>query len=85
MSGRIIPTIWGRGRDFQELGHCPLFNLLWLASGLSWHLWVCHLDANVLQCAYNEAQGPLEVDSSVILDLVGSNQFLSCPMAMSFF
>ena len=34
---------------------------------------------------YNEAQGLLEVDSSAILDLVDFNQFLSCPMAMSFF
>lgn len=28
---------------------------------------------------YNEAQGPLEVESSAILDLVGSNQFLLYP------
>ena len=28
------------------------------------------------------AQGPLEVESSATLDLVGSNQFLSCPMAI---
>ena len=34
---------------------------------------------------YNEAQGLLEVESSAILDPVGSNQSLSCPMAMSFF
>ena len=26
-----------------------------------------------------EAQGLAEVDSSAILDLVGSNQFMSCP------
>ena len=45
----------------------------------------CHLDANVLQSVYNEAQGPLEVKSSTILDPVGSNQCLSCPMAMPFF
>ena len=86
MSGRIIPTILGKeGEDIQELGHCPLFDLLWPASELSWHLWVCHLDADVLQWAYNEAQGLLEVESSAVSDLVGSNQFLSCPMAMSFF
>ena len=36
----IIPRLFqlfpdyfgGRGRDFQELGHCPLFGLSWLAS-----------------------------------------------------
>ena len=23
VSGKIIPTIWGKGCGFQELGHCP--------------------------------------------------------------
>ena len=41
-------------------------------------LWVCHL-ANVLQRVHNDVQGLLEVESSAILDLVGSNQFLSYP------
>ena len=34
----IIPTIWGRGGDFQELGHRPLFGLLtvpWNCRGTS--------------------------------------------------
>ena len=34
---------------------------------------------------YNEAQGPLEVGSSAIWDLASSDQFLSCPVAMSSF
>ena len=34
---------------------------------------------------YDEAQSPLEIKYSTILDLVGSNQFLSYPMFMSFF
>ena len=34
---------------------------------------------------YAEVQDLVEVDSSAILDLFGSNQFLSCPQAMSFF
>ena len=38
-------------------------------------LTICNADT--LQWAYNEVQGPLEVESSAILDLVGSNQFLS--------
>ena len=59
--GGLFQLFWGRGRDFQELGPCPLFDLLWLAWELSWHWWVCHFNANVLQWAYNEAQGPLEV------------------------
>ena len=36
-----------------------------------------------MQWANNESQGLLEVKSSTILDLVVSNQFLSCPVAMS--
>lgn len=44
---------------------------------------LCHL-ANVLQRAYSEAQGLLEVESSAMLVLVDSNRLLSCPMAMSF-
>ena len=32
-----------------------------------------------------KAQGVLEVKSITILDLAGSNQFMSYPMAMSFF
>ena len=31
MSGRIIPIILGRHRYFQELGHHPHVDLLWLA------------------------------------------------------
>lgn len=34
---------------------------------------------------YDEAQSPLEIEYSTILDLVGFNQFLSYPMFMSFF
>ena len=41
--------------------------------------------AGVLQRAYTEAQGLVEVASSAILDLLGSNQFMPCPRAMSFF
>lgn len=36
----------------------------------------------MLQGAYNETQGPLEVKSSTILDLVDSNQFLSDPQGL---
>ena len=69
--------------DFQDLGHGPLFGLLWSALELSWGLWVCHLAyANVLQPAYNEAQGLLVVESSTILDLVDSNQFMLYPQEL---
>ena len=39
----------------------------------------CHLDANVLQWVHNEVQGLPEVESSTILGLGGSNQFMPCP------
>ena len=81
--GGLFKLFWRRSGDFQELDHHPLFGLLWSASELSWHLWVCHLAyANILQSVYNEAPGLLEVESSTILDLVGSNQFLSRPQGL---
>ena len=33
--GGLFRLFGGRGRDFQELGHCPLFGLLWSVSELS--------------------------------------------------
>ena len=47
--------------DLPKLPICigPLSGLLRLASELSWHWWVWHLDANILPWAYNEAQGPV--------------------------
>ena len=69
MSGRSIPAILDRGRDFQELGHRPLFG----PSGLSSN---CHGAFSLLMWAYTEAQGLVEVDLSAILDSFGSNQFV---------
>ena len=57
MRGRTIPAISEKGQRFPRIG--PLFGLLWLASELSWHRWVWHLDANILPWAYNEALGPI--------------------------
>ena len=34
---------------------------------------------------YTEDQSLLEVNLSAILDLFGSNQFMSCPQVLSFF
>ena len=39
----------------------------------------------MLQWVYTEAQGLVEIDLSAILDLAGSNQFMSHPQALSFF
>ena len=48
MSGRSIPAILGRGRDFQELGHCPLFDpygrlrTVMVPVGVSFSLLMCY-------------------------------------------
>ena len=78
MSRRIIPTILGRGRDFQVLSYLPLFGLssTW---ELSRHLWLCHL------ACWLRIMVQSEVDLSVILDTFDSNLFMLCPWAMSFF
>ena len=60
----------GRGGDFQELSHGPLFDLHGTRGCVIEHV-------DVLQSAYTEAQD-LADDSSAILGLVGSNQFKSC-------
>ena len=38
VGGLVI--FWGRGGDFQELGHLPLWGLWRSALEVSWHLWV---------------------------------------------
>jgi len=37
----------------------------------------------VTMSVFTEALGVVEVDSSIILDLSGSNQFMSCPMLLN--
>lgn len=87
MSGRIIPSTGEKGRDFQELGHHPVFDLFMV--GLKTVLVgageACHLAANISQQVFTDVQGPLKVLSSTILDLAGSSQFMSCALAMPFF
>ena len=47
--------------------------------GMSFSLLMCYNEQ------FTKAQGLVEVDLSAILDLLCSNQFISCPWAMSFF
>ena len=61
-------------------GPSPTFWRFMVSFGTVMYWWLCHLGANVLQWVYNEAPVSLEAESSVILDLDGSDQFLSCPM-----
>ena len=80
MTGKIIPTILGKEWGFPGIE--PLSTFWPFMVGPELWRW-CHLAyANVLQWAYHEAQDPLKVRSSAILDLVGSYQFLSYPMAV---
>ena len=78
MSGRIIPTILGKAGRLPGVGPRPTFCSLMVnlgtvmaPLGVSFHLLI-------------EDQGLVEVDLSTILDLLGSNQFMSCPRAVSF-
>ena len=79
MSGRIIPTIFGKGRGFPGVGPRPTFCSLMVnlgtvmePLGVSFHLLI-------------EDQGLVEVDLSAILDPSDSNWFMLCPWAMSLF
>ena len=79
MSGRIIPTIFGKGRGFSGVGPRPTFCSLMVnlgtvmePLGVSFHLLI-------------EDQGLVEVDLSAILDPSDSNWFMLCPWAVSFF
>ena len=51
---------------------------VWAESDTTWRL-----NNHVLQWTYDEAQGLLEVKSSTILDLVGSNWFLWYPVLLN--
>ena len=72
--GGVFQLFWERGGDSQKLGHCPLFHLY----GRPWD---CHGACGChLVCSRSGGS-----QSSANLDLVGSNQFMSCPRTMSFF
>ena len=79
MSGRIIPTILGKGGRIPGVGPQPTFCSLMVSLGtvmvplgVSFHLLI-------------EDQGLVEVDLSDILDASDSNWFMLYPRAVSFF
>lgn len=82
ISGRIIPTILEQGPRFQELGHWPL--LAFYDEPLNCH-GACGCVIEHMLIFYNEAQGLLKVTSPAILNIVGSNQFLSYPQWLCHF
>lgn len=57
----ISGAVKWRDTGFPRTESLLPFGLLWLASELSWHLWMRHpVYANILQWVYNEAQVQLE-------------------------
>ena len=73
--GGVFQLLWGRGRDFQELGYSPLFDFCgqpWNRHGTSGCVFQL---TDMLQRARIEAQCLVEVGLSTTLNLFGSNQF----------
>ena len=75
MSGRIIPTILGKGQRFPGFGHLPLLGLL---TGLGTFMVPLRVSFHLLI----EDQGLV---LSALLVPFDFNQFRLCPWAMSFF
>ena len=74
--GGIFWLFWGKGWGFPGIGPPPTLTFM-VSLGtvlapvvVSFTLMMCYKEC------YTEAQGLVEVDSSSILDLVGSNQFM---------
>jgi len=69
--GGVFQLFGGRGWDFQESGHCPLFGLY----GWPWNcLGLTGVSFSLLMCYHEHvlrAQGLVEVDSSAVLDTFG--------------
>ena len=82
MSGRIIPLSWGRGTDFQELGHCPLFwpfmfslGTVITPVGVSFSM-LMYYSEHIMRLRSTGIQ------SSAILNLVCCNQWMSYPQLL---
>ena len=74
----LFQVFWRRGRDFHDLGHRPLFGLRTVMAlvGVSFSL-LMNYNKHILRLK--------KVNSPAILDVFGSNQFMSCPWALSLF
>ena len=73
--GGLFQLFWGRGGDFQDLGHRPLLGLLPV-------LWNCHGTSG---CVISLEDGGLRSSLACHLVPLDSNWFMLCPWAMSFF
>ena len=79
MSGRIIPTILGKGRGFPGVGLLPAFWSLMVNFG------TITAPLSVSFSLLTEDQGLVKADLSAILGPFDSNWSMLCPWAMSFF
>ena len=84
---KSFPIISEKGGGFQGIGPLPTF---WpFKVSFRTVMMLVRISLNMLmdynECIMRLTVWSLEVKSSTILDIVSSNQFLSCPMAMSFF
>ena len=79
MSGRIIPTILGKGRGFPGV---DLLSAFW---SLMVNFGTIMAPLSVSFSLLIEDQGLVKVDLSAILDPFDSNRSMLCPWAMSFF
>lgn len=75
--GGVLKLFWGRGQGLLVLTLYGVLGTLLATAGVSL--------SGVLEAVYKDAQELLEVNSLSILDLVGSNQFMSSPQWLSFF
>lgn len=76
--GGLFQLFYKTVGDFQELGHHPLFGHLWSALELLWCQWVCHLACRYIDIVRSVYWGSRPRSQlSTILNLVGSNQFMS--------
>ena len=79
--GGLFEVFGGRW-GFPGLGHCPLFDLY----GWPWNCVLVPVGGSFssLMCS-TEVQGLVAVGLSPVLDLFGSNQFMSYSQTLSFF
>ena len=82
--GGLFQPLWGRGRDFQDLGHRPLLGLLPVA-------WNCHgydswnSHGNDMDMSFHLLFQDQGLVLSAVLVPFDSNQCMLCPWATSFF
>ena len=82
MSRKIIPTIWGKGQRFPRVEPSLTFRSLMVSLGTVLAPVGVSFSLLMKQRVF---KGLAEVNSATILNLFGSNYFMLCSQAMSFF